>query len=339
MTRGAAVQPVSDERDQAVELVAEAGGGGGPVGEHAVGPGLDDRDPGGVGQQVRPRRPPVESGAVGRGQSRGRPGPASAAPDRWRSPSTKAAATVWTWASKTVSPADHHNPSRRPSTGGPPADVGRVATREQGLRQDEPDAPAVGPGQAEGERQELDGGIGVRAASVVRAAPARGRAGQLVEERRVADDDVELPEVAHPQGVAEQDGGLRTEPPPGLGRGRGVELDPDQRRTVAARARTEAPVDAGRGGGQEATVAAGRIEHPEARRGRPRRQHRVEDDVEEVLDEPVRRGPRAPGLAIEQAARHGPPLHDGSASHRGRRTGSRGGLPVYSRRLWPSRGT
>ena len=51
-----------------------------------------------------------------------------------------------------------------------------VTRGEDRLREDEADAPAAGTGEADGEGEELDGGVGVRPAAVpARPAPARRR--------------------------------------------------------------------------------------------------------------------------------------------------------------------
>ena len=153
----------------------------------------------------------------------------------------------------------------RPDQLGAAVDVGshsgRVAGGEDRLRQHQPHPPGSGPRQAHGEGEELGRGVGVRAAAVAaRPAPRRARR-ELGEERRVAEHDVEalVPPVVMEGVGPPEPGGRRARAgrhraPRGTDRV-GVDVDPGHERNRAGRR------DPRRGGGQEATVAAGRVEH------------------------------------------------------------------------------
>ena len=104
-------------------------------------------------------------------------------------PTSHTPAHVATAASNTgASDHQHHRSAARSSTPARIAAASRAAS--SGCGSTRPTRP-TGADDADGQREELGGGVGVRAAAPRRRTAARRRDGQLVEERRVADDDVE----------------------------------------------------------------------------------------------------------------------------------------------------
>ena len=222
----------------------------------------DRGDPGGVGDERRPRR---TFEAVGGSVLQGR---------HLRSPPAGHRALLPAALQHDHADVDagleHLRPGppqtghrRLPPDGG--ADRLGVAGDEDGLREHEGHAAAVRSGQFHGPQQELGGHVRVRAAAQAGApTPARGP-GHLTEVGRVADDGVEGPPGIGRPAVAHLDPRLGDREP-GLRGGAGVELDADQ--LQRARRRT-APGCGHARRRQHAAVAAGRVQHPHRRRPSP----------------------------------------------------------------------
>ena len=171
----------------------------------------------------------------------------------------------------------------RPDRFGQALDVGAhwsgVARPEDRLRQQQPDAAAVRPGEADGQHQELGRRIGIRAATATaRPAPGR-RSGKLGEIGRVAEDDVvgRLGPVPG-QGVADLDADVAT---PGEHRARrlggtGVDIDAVEDGDAAA---TDDMVGSG---SEEAPVAARRVEDTDPLTGGDRWHHGIDHATDEL---------------------------------------------------------
>ena len=154
-----------------------------------------------------------------------------------------------------------------------------VAGAEDRLREQQTNSATARPGEADGEDEELGGGVGVGAAAPS-ACPAAGRGGgELGKVRRVADDDVVRRVAPIPrEGVADLDADLATSGEQRARRvdGGGVDVDAVEHR------RTAGSDDVVGGGGQEATIAARRVEDADALTGVDRRHHGVDDAVDEI---------------------------------------------------------
>ena len=133
-----------------------------------------------------------------------------------------------------------------------------VAGREDRLREDERDASAARVDEFTGEGEELDRRVGVRpTAAGARTAPRRRRC-HLRQERRVADHHVEpLPGEVVRERVGVDDVRAGTAVPRRSRRG-WIDVDSDEF------ARDTRGVDTFLDGGEEASVAARRIEHAAA---------------------------------------------------------------------------
>ncbi len=174
-------------------------------------------------------------------------------------------------------------PDHRGALVDPGADRRGITRREQGLWEDERDAPAGGVDEVGGQREELHGGVGVRSATAT-AGTAPGRSPcELREERRVADHEVvgALGRPLPAESVPERDLDLGRRGPQQIDRGP-IDIDTTQH---AAPAEFTNPVT---GRSEEPTITAGRVEHRHdptsgrTSRNELRRQHVGDDDVDEL---------------------------------------------------------
>ena len=173
-----------------------------------------------------------------------------------------------------------------------------VAGGDDRRGQDEPDPPAVGPGETHRQREELDGGVRVGTTAVRRAAAPCRCGGELREERRVADDDVEpARRPACPERIPDQQGGVGAERASSSVHGGTVDVDAGQHRSAAR------SLDSGGGGGEESAIAAGGIEDRDRRTRRRPPDQRVEHLVEDPGDELGRRVPGAEQLSCRRTRR------------------------------------
>ena len=167
-----------------------------------------------------------------------------------------------------------------------------VAGGDDRRGQDEPDPPAVGPCETHRQREELDGGVRIGTTAVRRATAPCRCGGELREEGRVADDDVEpARRPARPERIPDQQGGVGAERASSGVHGSTVDVDAGQHRSAAG------SLDSGGRSGEESAIAAGGIEDRDRRTRRRPPDQRVEHLVEDPGDELGRRVPGAEQLS------------------------------------------
>ena len=338
---------------EAVELVAEAGGRRGLVADGAVGAG--GRRPG-----CRPRRP------AGATTSAGWPGRSPSAAASGSSAGARHRANLLACASpRTKRGHDRVHGGVEHRLARPPQAVERglvehrprrigAASRggQHRLREDEPDPPAVGPGQrrrpARGTRRRRRRRARRRAATGRRrlvAAASWFRYGGLpttTSNRRAPRST--MPRASPTTTVASGPRRAAGDARPSAA----SSSMPTRHPAAVLRRDPEPPPMRSRGGGEEAAVAASRIEHAEPVERAAAGQHGFEDDVEDVVHQPGRGRPGAP--AASRSARASPAAGSTSAAA-SRVDGTAPSSPVaprqpedhrpraaavYSRRSWPS---